>query len=98
MGSVSIALQASAPNSDQYLGLLATLLLCVVLYMVYKIIWHPDFGLPVRRRLFCRRLYVERDQIAFVPLWWSNVQVQRALEKHWKDTMRQSFPTGHKRP
>jgi hypothetical protein len=89
---MGILLEASGLSSSQYLGLLAILLLCVVLYMVYKIIWHPDFGLPVRRRLFCRNLHVERDQVAFVPFWWSNVQVQRAIEKHWKETMRQSFP------
>jgi hypothetical protein len=91
-------LAATTLSTGQYLSLLAILLLCVVLYMVYKIIWHPDFGLPVRRRLFCRRLSVERHQVAFVPLWWSNLQVQRALEKHWKDAMRQSFPSGRRGP
>ena len=95
MGTLGFTFNPSALSTGEYLSLLSVLLLCVVLYMTYKIIWHPDFGLPVRRRLMCRRLQVERNQVAFVPFWWSNVQVQRAIGKHWKETMRQSLPASH---
>ena len=65
----------------------------------------PDMGLgdAARRRRVAReggladlrvlqgRLFVERDQVAFVPFWWSDVQVQRALDEHWRRTMRKGF-------
>jgi len=69
-------------------AVLAFLLLWIVLYMVYKMAWHSDFGLPVRRRLLCTRLSVERDQVAFVPFWWSDLQIQRAVKAHWKQSLR----------
>ena len=31
-----------------------------------------------------------RDQVAFVPLWWSDLQIQRAVSAHWKNTLRSS--------
>lgn len=70
---------------------IAALLGWVVLYMAYKLAWKRDFGLPVRRRVLQGRLFVERDQVAFVPFWWSDVQVQRALDDHWRRTMRKGF-------
>ena len=73
------------------LEILAVLLLLVVIYMAYKIIWHPDFGLPVRRRIFKRGLLVERDQIALVPFWWSNLRVSRAIARYWKQSLRENF-------
>lgn len=69
----------------------AALTLWVLLYVVYKVSWRRDFGLPVRRRLLCRRLHVVGDQVAYVPFWWSDLQVQRAIDAHWRDTMRRGF-------
>jgi hypothetical protein len=67
-------------------------LICwIILYLVYKFAWRRDFGLPVRRRLLARRLVVERDQVAFVPFWWSDLQVQRAVNGYWKRTLKRSF-------
>ena len=71
--------------------LVAALLAWIVLYFVYKIAWRRDFGLPVRRRVLQGRLRVERDQVAYVPFWWSDIQVQRALDGHWRRTMRKGF-------
>ena len=73
------------------LGLLLALLLWTILYMVYRIVWHPDFGLPIRRRVLCTHLRVEREQIAFVPFWWNNIQVQRAVNRHFKLMLEQTF-------
>jgi hypothetical protein len=67
---------------------LAVLLAWIAAYMVYKIAWRADFGLPVRRRLLCTRLRVQRDQVAFVPLWWSDLQIQHAVRNHWKNSLR----------
>ena len=69
---------------------LAFLLGWIVLYMLYKMFWRADFGLPVRRRLLCSRISVQGDQVAFVPLWWSDLQIQRAVTAHWKSTLRSS--------
>lgn len=63
----------------------------VILYLVYRVAWRRDYGLPVRRRLFARKLTVDRDQAAFVPFWWSDLQVQRALNGYWKRTLKRSF-------
>lgn len=71
--------------------LLAFLLVWMGIYLVYKITWRPDFGIPVRRRLLCSGLKVQRDQVAYVPLWWSNLQVQRAIKTHWKESLRHTF-------
>jgi hypothetical protein len=73
---------------------IAGLLSCVVLYLTYKFAWRRDYGMPVRRRLLCRRIRIERDQIAFVPFYWSDVQVQRAIRVHWKSRVRQGLHPG----
>ncbi len=69
-------------------AVLAVLLVWIIAYLAYRIFWRADFGLPVRRRLLATRLNVERDQVAFVPLWWSDLQIQRAVSSHWKQTLR----------
>ena len=76
-------------NHTQYV--IAALVAWIVLYLVYKVAWRRDFGLPVRRRVLQAHLHVERDQVAYVPFWWSDIQVQRALDEHWKATMRRGF-------
>ena len=63
----------------------------IILYLAYKFAWRRDFGLPVRRRLLARRLVVDRDQMAFVPFWWTDLQVQRAVNGYWKRTLKRSF-------
>ena len=70
---------------------IAALVGWVILYLIYKVAWRRDYGLPVRRKLLTRRLVVEREQIAYVPFWWSDLQVQRAIDAHWHRTLKQSF-------
>jgi hypothetical protein len=75
-------------NASLLLAFLAFLVMWVVIYMLYKMFWHADFGLPVRRRLLARRLVIDRDQVAFAPIWWSDLQIQRAVSAHWRKTLR----------
>ena len=63
----------------------------LILYLAYKFAWPRDYGIPVRRRLLVASMHIDRDQVAFVPFWWSDVQVQRAVRAHWKDSLRQGF-------
>ncbi len=83
-----IAVGGHGVNSTLLLVLLAVLVGWVVVYMVYKMFWHADFGLPVRRRVLSRGMRVERDQMAFVPLWWSDLQIQHAVGAHWRNSLR----------
>ena len=78
-------------NTTLLSGVLAFLLAWIVLYMLYKMFWHADFGLPVRRRLLCTSMSVQGDQVAFVPLWWSDLQIQRAVTAHWKKSLRSTI-------
>lgn len=82
----------SAVTSVHYSLAISALVGCVVLYLVYKVAWPRDFGVPVRRRLLCRHLRMVRDQLAFVPLWWSDIQVQRAVRAHWRETLQRGLP------
>jgi hypothetical protein len=85
-------------NAVLFAAVLAALLLWVVIYLIYKMAFRADFGLPVRRRLLCNRLTVERDQAASVPLWWSDLQIQRAVRAYWKQSLRStvgSMPDQH---
>lgn len=68
----------------------AGLIACLILYLAYKVLYRPDFGIPVRRKLVSAGLRVRRDQLAEVPLWWSNIQVQRAIRTHWKESLRRN--------
>jgi len=81
-------------NTALLLGVLAFLLAWIVVYLVYKMFWHSDFGLPVRRRLLSKGMRVERDQVAFVPMWWSDLQIQRAVSAHWKHSLRTTVGAG----
>jgi hypothetical protein len=81
-------------NSGLLLGVLAFLLAWIVAYLLYKMFWHADFGLPVRRRLLSSGMKVERDQVAFVPMWWSELQIQRAVSAHWKHSLRSTVGAG----
>jgi hypothetical protein len=78
-------------NTTVLSAVLAFLLAWIVLYMVYKMFWHADFGLPVRRRLLCTSMTVQGDQQAFVPLFWSDLQIQRAVTAHWKKSLRSTI-------
>jgi hypothetical protein len=75
-------------NATLLLAVLAVLVAWIVAYMIYKMFWHADFGLPVRRRLLARRVTIDRDQTAFAPLWWSDLQIQRAVSAHWRKSLR----------
>ncbi len=83
-----IAIAGHRVNSTVLLVLLAVLVGWIVVYMIYKMFWHADFGLPVRRRVLSRGLRIERDQVAFVPLWWSDLQIQHAVGVHWRNSLR----------
>ena len=74
--------------------LVVALLGWIVLYLVYKVAWRRDFGMPVERRLTVRRLVVERNQVAYVPLWWSDLQIQRAIDRHFRESMQRGFEKG----
>jgi hypothetical protein len=76
------------------------LMVCLILYLGYKLFYRPDFGMPVRRRILTRRLRIRRDQFADVPIWWSDLQVQRAISVHWKQSLRDTVtpPVGGWRP
>ncbi len=84
-------------NSGLLLGVLAFLLAWIVLYLLYKMFWRADFGLPVRRRLLSSGIRVERDQVAYVPMWWSDLQIQRAVSAHWKSSLRSTVGAGPSR-
>lgn len=62
----------------------------VVVYLVYKIAMtgRRDYGMPVKRRLRCKRLRVDRDQSAQVPFWWTERQVRQVMNAHWRHTLR----------
>jgi hypothetical protein len=83
-----------------YLALIAALVLWVVVYLVYKLAMtsRRDFGLPVRRRMLCRRLRVHSDQRAEVPFWWTDLQVQRAVRSYWRRSLRTPFGQGERAP
>ncbi|MGD1033602.1 MAG: hypothetical protein ABR977_04135 [Candidatus Dormibacteria bacterium] len=69
---------------------IAALAGCLSLYLGYKLFYRPDFGMPVRRRLLARGIRFRRDQFAIVPVWWSDLQVQRAISGHWKRSLRET--------
>lgn len=95
MGLLSdVAIAGHRVNGTLLLAVLAFLVAWIVAYMLYRMFWHADFGLPVRRRLLMRRLRIERDQMAFVPLWWSDLQIQRALSAHWRQRLRSTVRGG----
>jgi hypothetical protein len=80
---------AGHPVNSTLLGvILAVLLGWIAAYLIYKVFWRADFGLPVRRRLLCTRMQIQRDRVATVPLWWSDLQIQRAVSAHWKNSLR----------
>jgi hypothetical protein len=75
---------------DVYLAAIGVLVCLIVVYLIYKIAMtgHRDYGMPVKRRLLCRRLRVDRDQSAQVPFWWTEHQVQEVMRTHWRHTLR----------
>ncbi len=92
-----IAIAGRPVNTALLMGMLAFLLAWIVVYMLYKMFWHADFGLPVRRRVLVRRMRIERDQVAYVPMWWSDLQIQRAVSAHWKKSLRSTVGAGPSR-
>ena len=79
-----------------YLAAIAALVFWVILYLIYRVVMtgRKDFGMPVRRRLFALHLRVDRDQSADVPFWWTDLQIQRAVRAHWRQTLRSPFAAG----
>lgn len=73
-----------------WLAIIAALVFWVAVYLVYKLRMTAkrDFGLPVRRRIVCRKLTVHDNQRAEVPFWWTDIQVQRAVRSYWRRTLR----------
>ncbi len=76
-----------------YLAATAALVCWVLVYVVYKVVMtgRKDFGMPIRRRLLCKNLRVDHDQSAEVPIWWTDLQVQRAVRAHWRTALRVPF-------
>lgn len=91
MNSAAVGFSLIATTrSMKLLELIVLILFSIILYLIYKFIYPRDFGVPVRRRLLTVHMRVIKDQIAFVPFWWSDIQVQRAVNIHWKKSMRES--------
>jgi hypothetical protein len=93
---LAAAAHASKPFSipgDVYLAATAALVCWVLVYVVYKVVMtgRRDFGMPVKRRVLCMRLRVHHDQGADVPIWWTDLQVQRAVRAHWRNALRMPF-------
>ena len=80
---------------DVYLAATGALVCWVVVYLVYKVVMtgKKDFGMPVKRKVLCKHLRVDPDQSAEVPIWWTDLQVQRAVRAHWRHTLRLPFGT-----
>jgi len=76
-----------------YLAALAALAVWMLVYAVYRMTMTriKDFGMPIRRRIFCRRMRVVDDERAEVPFWWTDLQVQRAVKTYWRDVLRSPF-------
>jgi hypothetical protein len=81
---------------DLYLVAIGALICLVLAYLVYKVAMtgRRDYGMPVKRRLLCKRLRVDHDQSAQVPFWWTELQVQRAVRAHWRRTLRLPLDSG----
>ena len=88
----NLALTLNLPTSLM-LWALALLVLWVVAYVLYRIAMtkRKDFGMPVHRRILRRGLRVDRDEIAEVPFWWTDLQVQRSLGMYWRYSLRSPF-------
>lgn len=95
-GIVLDAMLQSLQVHPQYA--LAGLLGWVALYLLYKVCWRRDFGLPVHRRMLVRGLRIDCDELALVPFWWSDIQVQRAVDAHWRQTLRRGVENRISRP
>lgn len=76
------------------LAAVAVGILALIIYLAYKLTFKADYGMPVRRRVFLFHMKVIRDQAAEVPIWWSNLQVQRAVSAYWKKNLRESVHGG----
>ena len=73
---------------------IAALAGCLLLYLAYKLFYRPDFGMPVRRRILPRAASGSgATSSPIVPVWWSDLQVQRAISGHWKQE-----PARHRDP
>jgi hypothetical protein len=79
-----------------YLAALGALIFWVVVYLVYRVVMtgRKDFGMPVRRRVLCAHMRVDRDLSAEVPFWWTDIQVLRAVRAHWRQELRLPFGSG----
>lgn len=83
-----------------YIAVVAGLLVWVLVYFGYRVLMTriKDFGLPIRRRILCRRLRVLDDERAEVPFWWTDLQVQRAVRSHWRGMLRSPFAPPRQTP
>src|SRR3982074_1464833 len=70
-GTVAPAMMSHLGDHPQY-ALLAGVL-WILIYVVYKVGWRRDYGLPVRRRILAHKLVVDNNQVAYVPFWWSDL-------------------------
>jgi hypothetical protein len=86
--AMSTSFLASILTSTEFTTGVAALAGCLIVYLAYKFFYRPDFGMPVRRRILARHIRFRRDQVADVPIWWTNLQVQRAVRGHWRQSLR----------
>ncbi len=85
---ISLANFASSP---MWIALGVAITILVILYVIYKLSWARDYGVPIRRHVFRMGMFVERDQVAHVPIWWSDIMIQHRLDRYWKESLRSNF-------
>lgn len=90
--AASPTLGLSIPG-DVYLAAIGALVCWILVYVVYRVVMtgRKDFGMPIKRRVLCKRLRVDHDQSAAVPIWWTDLQIQRAVRAHWRNALRLPF-------
>ena len=86
-------LAAFSVSSNLFVWVALLLALWIAGYFLYRFAMtrRKDFGMPVRRRLLRRGMHIERDEVAEVPFWWTDLQVQRAVTTHWRHSLRTTF-------
>jgi hypothetical protein len=92
LAGASTTLGLTIPG-DVYLAAIGALVCWILVYVVYRIVMtgRKDFGMPIKRRLLCKHLRVDHDQSAQVPIWWTDLQIQRAVRSHWRNSLRLPF-------
>src|ERR1700693_3398320 len=92
LAAASTTLGLTIPG-DVYLAAIGALVCWILVYVVYRVVMtgRKDFGMPIRRRVLCKRLRGGHDESAQVPIWGTDLQIQRAVRAHWRNALRLPF-------